>query len=152
MNKSERTSVSRRIARRWPWLALFGVLAGAVLLVASMRPGPPAHPVGERWGVDDLHIRRTAEGYLLDFRYRIVDAKLAESLLERDSSVYVLHEKSGAKLPVPSTPKAGPLRNTGQPKVGRSYFALFTNPAGMVQRGDRVSVVLGDMNAKLIVE
>ena len=152
MNKNARTSVARRIARRWPWLVLFGMLAGAVLLVASMRSGPPAHPVGERWGVDDLHIRRTAEGNLLDFRYRIVDATLAESLLERDRSVYVLHEKSGLKLPVPSTPKAGPLRNTGTPKVGRTYFALFTNPTGMVQRGDRVSVVLGEMNAELTVE
>jgi len=152
MSTGERTRVSKLVARRWQWIALLGVLAGAVLWAASKQSGPAAHPIGERWGVEDLHIRRSAEGYLLDFRYRIVDSKLATSLLKRDSTVYVLHEKSGVKLPVPSTAKAGPLRNTGVPKVGRTYFALFTNPAGMVQRGDRVSVVLGDMNAELTVE
>lgn len=68
------------------------------------------------------------------------------------SAAYLVHERSGERLSVPSTPKAGALRTTGVPQAGRSYFALFSNPSGRVQRGDKVSIVLGELTATLIVE
>lgn len=134
----------------------------AVLLTVRATPAPLATGASRswvvdrisvaRWGVDQLRIRRTAQGHLLDLRYHVVDPRRAGSLLAEDGPVYVVHERSGMKLPVPRTPKAGALRTTGTPRAGRSYFALFTNPGGMVRRGDQVSVVLGELTARLTVE
>jgi hypothetical protein len=132
---------------------LFAVLvatAAAVLVARCLSPATPT--ASERCGIDELHIRRTAEGHLLDLRYRVVDSERATSLLAKKTTAYVVDEKSGTRLSVPTTPKAGSLRTTGVPRAGRSYFALFTNPGGLVRRGDRVSVVLGDLTTRLTVE
>ncbi len=122
----------------------------AVVVLAIAARSTPA--VCERSGVDQLRIHRTAGGHLLDLRYRVVDPQRATSLLAKDNTAYLVDEKSGRRLPVPSTPKAGSLRAKGVPRAGRSYFALFTNPGGLVRRGDQVSVVLGELTAQLTVE
>jgi hypothetical protein len=142
----------RILSRCRPWLAWLGAGGAAAALAASILAAPPAPAEGERFGVDQLRIMRTATGHLLDLRYRIVDPERAAPLLAKDTAVYVVHERSGARLRVPSTPKAGPLRNTGVPRAGRAYFALFSNPGGLVQRGDEVSVVAGELTTKLTVE
>lgn len=152
MTEQDRSYTDCFHGRRRPWLALLGAGGAAALLAAWAIAGARAPAVGERWGVDQLRIVRTAGGHLLDFRYRVVDPGLAAPLLAKDSPVYVVHERSGARLPVPSTPKAGALRNTGVPRIGRGGFALFSNPGGFVQRGDRVSVVAGELTAELTVE
>jgi hypothetical protein len=150
------TSNSRPILRaavgRWPWLALTVVgVAAVVLAIRAFGPGSSAPP-GQRWGVDQLRIHRTAQGHLLDFRYHVVDADRAASLLATQTPAYLVHERTGRRLAVPSMPKAGAMRNTGQAKVGRDYFALFNNPGGLVRTGDRVSVVLGELKAELTVQ
>jgi hypothetical protein len=136
--------------RRSPAFLVAG--ATAVLVAAWMTSAPAPPTASERSGIDQLHIRRTAGGNLLDMRYRVVDSELATSLLAKKTTAYVVDEKSGRRLPVPTTPKAGSLRTTGVPRAGRSYFALFTNPGGLVHRGDQVSVVLGDLSTRLTVE
>jgi hypothetical protein len=136
--------------RRWCALLLAGG-AIALLVVGRVTPVAPS-PAGARWGVDQLHIHRTGAGHLLDLRYRVVDPQRAGSLLGKQSAAYVVHARSGRRLSVPSTPKAGALRNTGVPKAGRTYFALFSDPGEIVRAGDRVSVVLGDLTAELTVE
>jgi len=129
-------------------------LGGAAVLLAIWAAPEPARPTsaGERWGIDQLRVHRTAGGHMLDLRYRVVDPRRAASLLAEDGDAYLVHRRSGRRLGVPSTPKAGPLRNTGQPLAGRTYFVLFASAGTLVQRGDRVSVVLGDLTAELTVE
>jgi hypothetical protein len=139
-------------AKRGRWLALLSASSAAVLLATWVLAALGTPSARERWGVDQLRVHRTAGGHLLDLRYQVVDPARAGSLLAEESSVYLVHEKSGLRLPVPSTPKAGSLRNTGVPRAGRAYFALFTNPGGLVQRGDQVSVMLGALTAELTVE
>lgn len=142
--------MTRPRARR---VATAVLAVGAAVLLATWVVSERATLTSsERWGVDQLRVHRTAEGHLLDLRYRVVDPRRAGSLLAKDITAYLVHERSGRRLPVPSTPKAGSLRNTGQPRAGRSYFALFSNPGKLVQRGDQVSVVLGDLTAELTVE
>lgn len=145
------TPLRRLIVRPWSWVGFLGAGGLAVLLAAWVTAEPPASP-GERFGVDRLRIMRTAGGHLLDFRYRVVDPRLAASLLTKEARGHVVDEKTGARLAVPDMPKAGPLRNTGVAHAGRTYFALFNNPGGLVRRGDRVSVVLGGLTARLTVE
>lgn len=136
---------------RWRWLVLAG--AGLATVLVATRPAGPTAPANlDRWGVDELRIHRSAGGHLLDLRYRVVDAKRAESLLAEDREAYLVHGSSGRRLDVPSTPKAGRLRTTGTPEAGRSYFALFANPGRLVQPGERVTVVLGDLMTDLTVE
>jgi len=133
------------------WIAVLAALCAAAVL-SSWAFVELSTAAGEGFGVDQLHIRRTAGGHLLDLRYQVVDSQRAASLLAEESMVYVIHAKSGKRLVVPSTPKTGPLRNTGVPQAGRSYFALFTNPGGLAQPGDRVTVVLGALSTELTVE
>jgi hypothetical protein len=108
----------------------------------------------KEWGIRLLGIRTTAAGYALDFRYQVLDPKKAAPLLQRQYSLspYVLVERSGAKLGVPFTDKAGSLRSSvtdaDQIRAGRNYGALFANPARHVKPGDRVTVVLGDFKAE----
>ena len=147
----------RRRAIRWAGVSLV-ILAGSgvALLALTLTPAPqekagvvgqPSPEIAARWGIDHLRLVRSAGGHLLDFRYRIVDPAKAAPLQARGVRPYVLHPRTGARLSVPTTPKAGALRNTGKPQRGRVYFALFSNPKGLVQRGDRVSVVFDSFTA-----
>ncbi len=100
-------------------------------------------------------LRLSAAGYVLDFRYRVVDAGKAAPLLDGKQRPYLLDER-GAKLGVPDTPILGSLRQTqrnGKVSTGHAYFILFANPARYLRAGDRVTLVVGDAKlAGLTVE
>jgi hypothetical protein len=144
------TAQQRRRAGAWltrsARIAALGLL-GAAVTIGALLPGGGSGfaaqaDARDRWGIDQLLIRRSAGGHLLDLRFRVVDPSKAAAVLARDASVHILDTKSGTELEVPSTPKAGPLRNSGTPELGRTYFALFSNPGHLVRRGDQVSVVI----------
>lgn len=108
--------------------------------------------VFERWGVRVLGIRTSAEGYMLDFRYRVLDAAKAAPLLDRRIKPYLLVEKSEAKLAVPVSSKIGALRqNSRSVKQDRNYFVMFANPGRHVKAGDRVKVVIGEFSSGELV-
>jgi hypothetical protein len=103
----------------------------------------------EKWGVKVLGIQTTATGYLLDFRYRVLDATKAAPLLDRHIQPYVIVEKDKARLEVPVTDKLGALRQTTRDvKENRNYLVLFSNPARHVKSGDKVTVVIGDFKVE----
>jgi hypothetical protein len=153
-----------RTKLRWVLLGamLVGVAAASVWAVWPRDRRPPRASAGkgvsspelvDRWGINDLRVVRTAAGHLLDFRYHVVDAVKAAAVQKREARPYLVDLKSGRRLAVPTTPKAGALWNHGQVKPGRTYFALFSNPGRAVQRGDRVSVVIDKfMASDLLVE
>jgi uncharacterized protein YceK len=105
----------------------------------------------EQWGVEILGIQTSAAGYMLDFRYRVLDAEKAAPLLDRriKPKPYIIVEKDNAKLQVPVTSKLGALRQTTfNVRANRNYFVLFSNPSRHVQPGDKVTVVIGDFVAQ----
>lgn len=107
----------------------------------------------EKWGVKVLGIRLSAEGYMLDFRYRVLDPEKAMPLFDRQTKPYLVDEASGAMFVVPEPPKVGALRNTRKPQPDRNYFIMFANPGRYVKKGNRISVVSGDFKAEhLVVE
>lgn len=116
---------------------------------AALEPPPQEvsdNALQEQWGIESHGIRLTAAGYMLDFRYRVVDAEKAAQLLDRRTKAYVLVEKSNARLGVPVSAKIGALRSsTKNVREERNYFIMFTNPGHHVQPGDQVSIVIGDM-------
>lgn len=107
----------------------------------------------EQWGVKVESLRTSANGHLIDFRYRIIDPDKAMPLVDRKNKPYLIDQASGKVLAVPNTAKVGPLRTSvrnGKPKQDRVYFALFGNQ-GLVKPGALVTVVIGDFRAENIV-
>ena len=136
---------------------------GAVSLTAETTPHPTDTPsdaenlmkLQNDWGIELIGPRHTAAGYFLDLRFRVVDPEKAAALLRRQVTRYVIVEKSGAVLRVPSTEKLGLLRSAvatpSMVKRDRIYSALFANPGRHVQPGDKVTVVLGDFKAQHVM-
>ena len=112
-----------------------------------------AESIKESWGIDIIGIRLTSSGYMLDFRYRVMDAKKASPLFDRTTKPYLIHQRTGAKFMVPNPPKTGPLRTSNEPQQGRVYWMFFGNPGGFIKSGDKVTIIIGDFKAdSLIVE
>ncbi len=104
-----------------------------------------------KWGIEILYVRQTAAGYMLEFRYKVLDAKKAASLFERQTKPILTHVKSGAKLIVPTPAKTGALRNSNLPLAGRTYWMFFANPGKLVKPGQRVNIEIGDFMVKNII-
>jgi len=92
-------------------------------------------------------IRLSSVGYMLDFRYRVVDTDKAAPLMDAKVKPYML-VASGARLDIPNTPKLGMLRqrprNNAVMKKNREYFIMFSNLGRRLQSGDKVTVVVGE--------
>jgi hypothetical protein len=106
-----------------------------------------------KWGIRPLSIRQTADGNMLDFRYRIIDSEKASPLFSPAIKPFIIDEDTGAVMAVPTVPKVGSMRSTRKPLKDRSYFMLFANPQKHIKPGHKVTVVIGDYRAEhLVVE
>lgn len=106
-----------------------------------------------RWGIEILYVRATSAGYMLEFRYKVLDADKAKPLFERQTKPHLIHVRTGAKLIVPTPAKTGALRNSNPPKTGKIYWMFFANPGRLVKPGEAVNIDIGDFHANgLIVE
>jgi hypothetical protein len=125
-----------------------------VLSPDTRANGHQADVCNDRWGIKVLGIRRTSAGYMLDFRYRVLQPDKAKLLLNRRVKPYLIVEDSGLELQVPVSPKIGPLRqSSAKVYADRNYFMLFGNPGRRVKAGDKVTLVVGDFRAEhLVVE
>jgi hypothetical protein len=114
----------------------------------------PLSEVVERWGVEIVSLRLTAEGNMIDLRYRIVDPDKAAFLVDRTNKAYLLDQESGRAVGVPNTAKVGPLRQTtkyGKPPADRVFFMLFANPGRMIESGSRMTLAVGDFRVEDLV-
>jgi len=130
------------------FLLAVGSLAGcATASRAGTAPGTtPERSALDAAGIRVEALRLSAAGYILDFRYRVVDPAKAAPLLDGKQRPYLLDGR-GAKLGVPDTPILGSLRQTsrnGKVSTAHSYFILFANPGKYLHAGDRVTLVVGD--------
>ena len=102
-----------------------------------------------KWGINIVAIRLSAKGYMLDFRYKVVDPKKSLPIFDPKINPYIIDQASGAKCFVPSAPKTGSLRQkTRNPETNRDYFILFSNPGRLVKAGNKVTLVIGDFKAE----
>lgn len=107
----------------------------------------------ERWGIKIIGLRQSANGYMLDFRYRVLDPEKAAPLFDRKTKPHLIDQATGAQFIVPEPPKVGALRNTRKPVANKNYFVMFANPGNYIKKGSKVTVVIGDFKAEnLIVE
>ncbi|MCK9529945.1 MAG: hypothetical protein M0R77_05180 [Gammaproteobacteria bacterium] len=136
-------------------LAMMLAAASTPFGVTLASPGQSAdHAIStkemhERFGIEVQGIRPTAGGYMLDFRYKVVDSEKAAGFLGHHLVPQLVDERRNARLITPAPPKVGPMRQTGAAlKDGRTYFVFFANPGKAVKAGDPVAVVLGDVTLR----
>ena len=147
-----------------------GLLAGGLALIAFSAPAVSAdnesnhatvsvataasaervrHPrektyMKRRWGVEVVYVRQAASGYMLEFRYKVLDPEKAIPLFERQTKPVLTHAETGARLIVPTPAKTGALRNSNAPLADHTYWMFFANPGKLVQPGEHVNIEIGD--------
>ena len=115
---------------------------------AQKEPSAEALGLDQKWGITIRNVRLTAAGRMIDFRYRVVDPDRASALLQKERKAYLVDQKTGKQLAVPTT-KLGPLRQTAvKPTANRDYIILFANTGSLVKAGDLVTIVIGDFKVE----
>ena len=103
--------------------------------------------LSDQWGIELVALRSSEAGHMVDFRYRVLDAEKAAPLFKRQIKPYLIHQSTGKALGVPNTAKIGSLRNSNTPQNGRTYWMFFGNHHRLVQKGDKVTVAIGEFRA-----
>ncbi|BBO92664.1 hypothetical protein [Desulfosarcina ovata] len=124
----------------------FVLMLGFALVAAASQAAAPAKPnsVAEKYGIEVTSVRLSANNHMVDFRYRVLDSRKADTLFTKENRPHLVDQKTGKVLAVPRTAKVGPLMSTYQHKKGRIYWMFFGNPTNLIKSGDPVSVVVGD--------
>ena len=107
--------------------------------------------IKRRWGVEVMFVRQSAAGYMLEFRYKVLDPEKAKPLIVRKIKPNLTHVKTGAKLVVPAPQTTGPMRNTYDQMAGQVYWMFFANPGKLVKPGDQVDIEIGEFLVKGLV-
>ena len=149
----------RRLRSAIAWLGvaaiLFSVPLRAAGPVGAPQPAGTASPgtaLEQQWGVKVLGVRLSAGGYMLDFRYRVLDPVKARSLFDMQVKPCLIDQTTGARMMVPAPPKIGALRSSAKTIVpDRNYFMMFANPAQYVKAGSKVSVEIGAFKVENLV-
>lgn len=102
--------------------------------------------IAQRWGIEIASMRLASGGYMLEFRYRIVDANKAQPLFDRGVRPRLHDDVTGLDSVVPNPPTTGSLRSTNDAKAGRTYFMFFANPGRVVKAGSEVTVTIGEFS------
>ena len=137
---------------------LIACLAAGGWVMAAEPANPPARGesagLEQQWGIQVTSLRMSANGYMVDFRYKVMDPEKASALGDPEAKPYIVDQATGAKLLVPRSPKVGPLRQSAERlTAGKVYFALFSNRGKVVKAGSTVTVVIGAFKAEnLVVE
>jgi len=105
----------------------------------------------EEWGLKVESAMLSAGGYMVDFRFRVLDVTKAARIFDPRTMPYMIDQATGAKFIVPNPPKVGPLRSGGNIKEDRVYFIFFANPAKHVKSGNKITIVVGDFKIPDIV-
>lgn len=104
------------------------------------------------FGIELVALRRSAAGHILDLRYRIVDVDKATPFVEGRVTPYLVDPNRKLLLHVPSAQKVGKLRQQHLSKRRDFvYFMLFGNIGRLVQAGDHVTVVFGNIRIDDVV-
>ena len=119
---------------------------------APQKPHPREKTLMKRqWGVEVVFVRQTSAGYMLEFRYKVLDPDKAKPLFERQTKPTLTHVDSGATFIVPTPPKTGALRNSNPPLADHTYWIFFANPGKYVKPGDLVTIEIGEFVARNII-
>jgi hypothetical protein len=154
-----RRNLQRRYAGPLASLLAGGLLSLCVLPLAALSDTVQErqhHPrentyMKRQWGIEVMHVRPAAAGYMLEFRYKVLDPQKAAELFARQTKPVLVHNRTGARMIVPTPAKTGALRNSNLPLEGHTYWMFFANPAKLVQSGETVNIEIGSFLAEDLV-
>ncbi len=139
----------RHCLRPFIGLMLLALLvAGCSTATTGILSQAQTADIEQHWGVEPVALRLIGSDHFIDFRYRVIDAEKAATLLQRKNKPYLIDEATGRVHTVPVT-KLGPMRaSANQPKANKNYVVLFGNPDKQIRKGSVVTVVIGDFRAE----
>jgi hypothetical protein len=120
-------------------LAAWMLVARPSGMTAAQRAAAQAAFV-ERTGVRPVHVALTGAGGLIDLRYQVVDAEKATAAHDPKRPPSLVDEASGKPINQTWMGHA----HTSKFHAGSSYFELLINSRGRLERGSRVTLVMGD--------
>lgn len=126
-----------------------GVLVAMTIFptpVTELRPVPgaemPSNPaIEQRWGIRIKQIGVSADGGLVDFRFIVLDADKAASMLQDAKNLPVLIT-NGTRRVVNS---ASLMSAKHDMNLGQTYFLLYRNTGGAIKHNSLVDVVFQDL-------
>lgn len=99
--------------------------------------------IEDRWGIQITQVAATADGGLVDLRYRIVDPDKAIFLFDEVGNVpSLVDEDSGVEIALTTLPHRHDL------EFGQTYFVIYRNVAGAIEPGNLVTVRVGDLSIR----
>jgi hypothetical protein len=114
-----------------------GAAAGAL---NWQRPGGTAADLEKRTGVRLIRVAVSGGGGLVDVRFQVVDPDKALAVHQPATPPGVVDERTGLILHDLYMNHA----HDGPMKAAVTYYLVFENPGGWIQRGSKVTVLLGD--------
>ena len=120
-------------------LVAWRILALEPEWVAGTMPISPE--IEEKFGVRFSHLAVTADGGMVELRYRILDeGRSANFGHYSETAPLLIAEDSGKLVDVTIM---GLHNHRVEP--GRQYYVLYRNTAGAIESGRPVTIVLGDL-------
>ena len=108
-----------------------GRLAGAVSQVS----------LADQLGIQVSALHLTAAGRAVDLRYTVVDAAKAASLANRSTRACLIDQATGRRLMLSGPPRRASAQGLAQ---GRQYGLLFAGAGHALERGSKLSLIIGD--------
>ena len=103
--------------------------------------------IRDRWGVELDGVEVTAGGYMLAFRYQVIDAEKAAPLFVRKTSAGAEGSRRPARCcTCRSARRPERCATRTLPLQGRLYFMVFANPGKFLKRYDLVTITIGDFS------
>lgn len=113
-----------------------------------------ANEIADKWGIRLISLRLTAAGYMIDFRFRVLNVEKSKNFFDQRVKPHLVVERSNAKLPIPMAAKVGAFRTTNRGqniKPNKTYYMVFGNPDAHVKSGEKVTMVIGDFKAEHLI-
>ena len=143
-------------------LALMAIIGGIVGWQLWWNPAnrnpstngmPSSSAIEEKYGVRFTLVGVTADGGMVDVRYRVLDPDKAMALMggmggagDEGASPQLLVEGVNVRI------ENSELMSMKQlPEPGSEQFILYANPKGVVVPGTRITIIVGDLRLEHVV-
>jgi hypothetical protein len=121
--------------------------------VSADNAEPKTIDLEKDWGVQPVMLRVSAGGYMIEFRYKILDTEKAQiftSKSEKDFP-FLLSMKSRVRLGVPFGTTVGYLKSNRKfLKQGKNYITMFSNINRHMLPGDQVKIQISDQVSEVL--
>lgn len=107
--------------------------------------------IRRNWGIEIIGVQPVSSGYMLEFKYRVLDPTKARILNDRKVKAFLIDDITQTVLSVPAMENVGELRQGVAQQVDRTYFMIFGNPGKLVKTGGKVTIVAGDFRVEGLV-